>query len=197
MNSRNFATVLICCWTTTGVPGLIAASACIVQVQTWHSSHLYTCSPCTVQQSHTVDAFCIASKLLVISALYLERVRIAHAHTPNQRSLDMLPLAHQQAAGALARNIRYVTSHIAHVSSSTQPSARSSNRKSNSSVISSTTASAAAAVPGVVQDEQGHLPHVSVLLQEVLENLNHMPIKVINISPSGCGLPSLPGCLWT
>jgi hypothetical protein len=32
-------------------------------------------------------------------------------------------------------------------------------------------------------DAQQHVPHVSVLLQEVLRNLNHMPIKVRTPSP--------------
>ena len=36
----------------------------------------------------------------------------------------------------------------------------------------------AAAVASNDQNEQQHTPHVSVLLQEVLHNLNHMPIKV-------------------
>lgn len=35
-----------------------------------------------------------------------------------------------------------------------------------------------AAAPISQSDEQQHTPHVSVLLQEVLHNLNHMPIKV-------------------
>jgi hypothetical protein len=35
-------------------------------------------------------------------------------------------------------------------------------------------------------EEQQHTPHVSVLLQEVLHNLNHMPIKVHK--PSGTGM---------
>jgi hypothetical protein len=47
----------------------------------------------------------------------------------------------------------------------------------SNSQLSSAAACRAAATTGSV-DEQRHTPHVSVLLQEVLGNLNHMPIKV-------------------
>jgi hypothetical protein len=43
----------------------------------------------------------------------------------------------------------------------------------------SDTAAAATQSEQQQQQQQQHAPHVSVLLQEVLHNLNHMPIKVI------------------
>jgi hypothetical protein len=39
-------------------------------------------------------------------------------------------------------------------------------------------AAAAAVATQAAGEQQQHVPHVSVLLQEVLHNLNHMPIKV-------------------
>lgn len=87
----------------------------------------------------------------------------------------MLPLAHQQTAAALARNLRHVSPHINVINSwpHRTPSSQQLQR-----AVGSTASSAATAVPAAALDEQGNLPHVSVLLQEVLENLNHMPIKV-------------------
>jgi hypothetical protein len=55
------------------------------------------------------------------------------------------------------------------------------SRSSNVSAASAA-AAAAAALGAAAEQEQQNLPHVSVLLQEVLHNLNHMPIKVCAIS---------------
>ena len=89
----------------------------------------------------------------------------------------MLPLAPQQAAGAFARQIRCIApcvarSHAFHGSSLLSAKHREAGRSSAAPPAAITDQ------PGVLPDEQGNLPHVSVLLNEVLSNLNHMPIKV-------------------
>lgn len=48
----------------------------------------------------------------------------------------------------------------------------------NSIQRESAAVAAAAQRAATPANEQEHAPHVSVLLQEVLHNLNHMPIKV-------------------
>jgi hypothetical protein len=46
------------------------------------------------------------------------------------------------------------------------------------SVASEAQHAAAPASTTAADEEQQHKPHVSVLLQEVLHNLNHVPLKV-------------------
>lgn len=51
-------------------------------------------------------------------------------------------------------------------------------RHDNARTCHRTAASDTAAAATQSEQQQQHAPHVSVLLQEVLHNLNHMPIKV-------------------
>ena len=102
----------------------------------------------------------------------------------------MLPVVQQQAAGALARQIRRAAPQIARVATWQQQ--KSSGSISSAVAAISSPASDASVNPNarVLPDEEGHLPHVSVLLREVLNNLNHMPIKV-RLRPLGHHSPQV------
>jgi hypothetical protein len=81
----------------------------------------------------------------------------------------LLPPATHQAAGSLARRLSCVRPHVAY------------HNHYNIAICSThagSSSSNAPAAAGAAEQEQQNLPHVSVLLQEVLHNLNHMPIKV-------------------
>jgi hypothetical protein len=88
----------------------------------------------------------------------------------------LLQTATHQAAGSLARRLRCITPHVAHNEQWSRARCSTHAAASSSSVPSAT---AAAAPAPAAEHEQQNLPHVSVLLQEVLHNLNHMPIKVL------------------
>jgi hypothetical protein len=91
----------------------------------------------------------------------------------------LLQTATHQAAGSLARRLRCITPHVAHNDQWSKARCSTHAATSSSSAPSAAAAAAAAAAPAAAtENEQQNLPHVSVLLQEVLHNLNHMPIKV-------------------
>lgn len=101
----------------------------------------------------------------------------------------LLPPATHQAAGCLARRLSWITPHVA--SHNHLNRAKCSSHAGSSSIHASVSA-AAAAVPAAAaaEQEQQNLPHVSVLLQEVLHNLNHMPIKVGACAAKAVAVPA-------
>ncbi|KAF6246279.1 MraW methylase family-domain-containing protein [Scenedesmus sp. NREL 46B-D3] len=104
----------------------------------------------------------------------------------------LLPSATQQAAGTLARRLSCLSSHAVHRGEWSRTRccnhAASSISSSSISISSSSSSPAATAMlPAAADQEQQNLPHVSVLLQEVLHNLNHMPIKVYVDCTLGAG----------
>eukprot|EP00878_Enallax_costatus_P033767 GHUV01037322.1.p1 GENE.GHUV01037322.1~~GHUV01037322.1.p1 ORF type:complete len:201 (+),score=25.92 GHUV01037322.1:218-820(+) len=98
----------------------------------------------------------------------------------------MLPAVQQQAAGTLARQIRNAAPRFARTANWQQLQRYGGTNSAQAAISSPLLATSINAVPGVL-NEQGQLPHVSVLLREVLDNLNHMPIKVYVDCTLGAG----------
>jgi hypothetical protein len=112
------------------------------------------------------------------------------ATEPEQCTAAMLlQTATHQAAGSLARHIRCITPHVARREQWGSASTTTHAATTSSSAPGAAAGAAAAATPAAAaEQEQQNLPHVSVLLQEVLHNLNHMPIKVRMCSPQLDGI---------